>query len=143
MVIASTPSVSTIRTTTTEALVRVAGELDATTVAPLRRALQEHRDLGRRYLRLDLSGVTLVDAVVLSEFVRVHRELLAERGTLVITGVRAAVARVIQVTGLHEVLFIGGVRADFDVRPGHLDLTAELDPAADADIYLDGLHRAS
>ena len=74
-------------------------------------------------MRLDLSGVTLLDATALSGITRAHHDLLRRRGTLVITGVRSLVARVLRMTGLDEQLFIGGPRAD-DELPSGLDLSA-------------------
>ena len=45
----------------------------------------------------------------------VHREALDARGTLILTGVRPVVARVLAVTGLDDELFISGPRADSDI----------------------------
>jgi anti-anti-sigma factor len=114
-------SVETVRLDPTRALVRAVGELDLGTAAPLWAVLQGHLAAGRRFLRLDLSGVTFLDATALSGITAVHRDLLAQRGTLVITGVRPLVARVLRMTGLDDVLFIGGPRADDDTFDGTLD----------------------
>lgn len=107
-------SVDTVRFNQTGALIKVNGELDLSTAAPLWAVLQSHLAAGRRFLRLDLSGVTFLDATVLTGITRAHQELLARRGTLVITGVRALVSRVLGMTGLDEVLFVSGPRADDD-----------------------------
>jgi anti-sigma B factor antagonist len=107
-------SVDTVRFDQTGALIKVNGELDLSTAAPLWAVLQSHLAAGRRFLRLDLSGVTFLDATVLTGITRAHQELLARRGTLVITGVRALVSRVLRMTGLDEVLFVSGPRADDD-----------------------------
>jgi anti-sigma B factor antagonist len=123
-------SVDTVRFDASRANLKVVGELDLATAAPLWAVLQGHLAAGRRYLRLDLSEVTFIDATALSGIARAHRDLLAVRGTLVITGVRARVHRVLRLTGLDEVLFVGGARADDDTfAPGeHADLlAAELD----------------
>jgi anti-anti-sigma factor len=96
------------------ALVKVSGELDVSTAAPLWAVLRGHVDSGRRFLRLDMSGVTFLDATALTGITTVHRDLLQRRGTLVITGARSLVARVLRVTGLDEVLFVSGPRADDD-----------------------------
>jgi anti-anti-sigma factor len=95
--------------------VKVTGELDVSTAAPLWAVLRSHVNSGRRFLRLDMSGVTFLDATALTGITAVHRDLLARRGTLVITGVRALVARVLRVTGLDEVLLVSGPRAEDDV----------------------------
>src|SRR4051794_40665158 len=97
------------------ALIKVTGELDLSTAAPLWAVLQGHVESGRRFLRLDVSEVTFLDPTALSGITQVHRELLRRRGTLVITGVRSLVARVLGMTGLDEVLFVSGPRADDDL----------------------------
>ncbi len=110
----SSMSVDTVRCDATRAIIKVTGELDLTTAAPLWAVLQSHLAAGRRFLRLDLSGVTFLDATALSGITLAHQKLLASRGTLVITGVRSLVARVLRMTGLDEVLFVSGPRADDD-----------------------------
>lgn len=127
-------AVDTVRFDAVRANIKVVGELDLATAAPLWAVLQGHLAAGRRFIRLDMSGVTFLDATALSGITRAHRDLLAARGTLVITGVRARVARVLRLTGLDEVLFVGGSRADDDTfAPGeHADLLApELESASD------------
>jgi anti-anti-sigma factor len=108
-------SVETVRCDRLRALIKVSGELDLATAAPLWAVLRSHVDTGRRFLRLDMSGVTFLDATALTGITAVHRDLLRRRGTLVITGVRSLVARVLRVTGLEDVLFVSGPRADDDV----------------------------
>jgi anti-sigma B factor antagonist len=108
-------SVETARCDRLRALINVTCELDLRTAAPLWAVLQGHVNAGRRFLRLDVSGVTFLDATALTGITTVHRELLGRRGTLVITGVRNLVARVLRVTGLDEVLFVSGPRADDDL----------------------------
>jgi anti-sigma B factor antagonist len=111
----SSMSVETVRFDDTRALIKVNGELDLSTAAPLWAVLQSHLAAGRRFLRLDLSGVTFLDATVLTGITRAHKELLSRRGTLVITGVRALVSRVLRMTGMDEVLFVSGPRGDDDL----------------------------
>lgn len=111
---ATSMHVETVDLDATSALVRVGGELDLATSAPLWAVLDSHLRAGRRFIRLDMSGVTFLDATALSGIVSVHERLLAARGTLVVNGVRSLVARVLRMTGLDEVLFVGGPRADRD-----------------------------
>jgi anti-anti-sigma factor len=120
-------AVETVRFDRVRALVKVTGDLDFGTAAPLWAVLHGHVAAGRRFLRLDLSGVTFLDATALTGITRAHQDLLNRRGTLVITGVRQLVARVLRMTGLDEVLFVGGPRADDDL-PDALSL---------ADVYED------
>jgi anti-sigma B factor antagonist len=105
---ATSMSVETVHADRHRALVRVAGELDLATAAPLWAVLRGHLDAGRRFVRLDVAGVTFLDATALGGITVAHHEALARRGTLVITGVHSAVARLLQLTGLHDVLFIAG-----------------------------------
>ena len=109
-------SVRTVRFDDDRASVKVDGELDMGTAAPLWAVLRSHMGAGRRFLRLDVSGLSFVDATALSGITTVHRELLASRGTLVVTGVRSLVGRVLHMTGLDEVLFVSGPRADDDAE---------------------------
>jgi anti-sigma B factor antagonist len=96
------------------ATVKVSGDVDMSAAAALWAVLSGHLATGRRFLRLDLSGVTLLDATALTGITRAHHALLTRRGTLVITGVGSLVARVLRMTGLDDTLLIGGPRADSD-----------------------------
>jgi hypothetical protein len=84
--------------------------------------LDGHLAAGRHLLRLDLSGVTFLDASTLSGIARVHAAALDRRGTLVLTGVTQRIARILRLTGLDDVLFIGGPRADDDLDDAELTL---------------------
>jgi hypothetical protein len=66
-------------------------------------------------LRLDVSEVTFLDAASLGGITRFHHRALDHRGTLVLTGARPPVTRMLRLTGLDEVLFVGGPRADDDL----------------------------
>lgn len=101
-------SVETIRFDRLRAHVRAEGEIDISTAAPLWAVLDGHLAAGRRFLRLDVGGVTFLDASGLSGVTQVHRDALAKRGTLVLTGVHTHVAKLLRLTGLDDVLFIGG-----------------------------------
>lgn len=86
-------------------VVTVGGDIDALTVA----ALETHVDLlleadSVRRLVLDLSAVEFVDSSGLSLLVRVHKRLLASGGTLVVVVTSTSVRRVLEVTGLADVL---------------------------------------
>ena len=109
-------TVETVRADATGALVRVIGELDLVTAAPLWAVLQSHLAGGRRFLRLDVRGLRFLDATALSGITAVHRSALQARGTLILTGVQSVVGRVLSLTGLDDVLFIGGPRSDDDVE---------------------------
>ena len=100
-------SVETVSADPHNALVRVTGELDLATAALLWAVLRGHLDAGRRFLRLDVAGVTFLDATALGGITVAHHEALARHGTLVISGVHPNVARLLRLTGLADVLFIG------------------------------------
>jgi anti-sigma B factor antagonist len=110
-------SVETVTLDTQRATVQVGGELDLGTAPPLWAVLRHHLLAGRRFLRLDVTSLTFVDASALTGLRAIHDEALAARGTLVITGVRPLVARVLHLTGYDEVLFLGGSRAEHESPP--------------------------
>jgi anti-anti-sigma factor len=113
--IAARMSVDTAHCDARRASIKVSGELDIATVAPLWVALDAHLSAGRRYLRLDLSEVTFLDASTLGAIAHFHHRALDRRGTLVLTGARPPVTRMLRLTGLDDVLFVGGPRADDDL----------------------------
>ena len=84
--------------------VRARGELDVATAGLLALALEEQRAAKRRYVRLDLSGLTFMDCAGLSVILRAHHQLLADGGTLILTGASPRVQRVLHITALDEVL---------------------------------------
>lgn len=120
-------SVDTLRLDELRAHVRVSGDLELSTGAPLRAVLHGHLAAGRRYLQLDLSSVGFLDASALSGIAEVHHAALKQRGTLLITGVSAHVARLLRLTGLDGVLFVGGPRAEDlrDAEPAGEDAPAK------------------
>ena len=104
-------SVETVRSDDRRAAVTVHGVLDVSTAAALWSVLQSHLGAGRRYLRVDLSAVRFIDAAAVTAIVEVHHEALYRRGTLVLDGVTAAVAKVLRLTGVDDKLFISGATA--------------------------------
>jgi anti-sigma B factor antagonist len=108
-------AVDTAEFDSSRALIKVSGELDIATVPPLWAVLEGHLAAGRRFLRLDVSEVTFMDAASLGGIIRAHHRALDHRGTLVITGARPPVTRMLRLTSLDEVLFVGGPRADDDL----------------------------
>jgi anti-sigma B factor antagonist len=108
--------VETVRFDQHRAHVKASGEIDLSTGALLWAVLDTHVAVGRRFLRLDLSAVSFMDATAISGVARVHHEALDRRGTLVLTGVQPRIAKLLRLTGLHDVLFIGGSRADDDLH---------------------------
>lgn len=79
------------------------GELDMVTCKLLREAFEHAESTGRMHVLLDLSGLTFIDSTGLSAVYEAHK-LFEEAGTLVIAPAPTAVQRVIDVSGLTEVL---------------------------------------
>jgi anti-sigma B factor antagonist len=80
----------------------VAGDLDFDTAPGLVAAAAALRAAGHLHLVLDLSGVVRCDASGLSAFVEIFRS--GRPGSLRLTGVGAEVQRLLDRTGLAEVL---------------------------------------
>ncbi len=99
----------------TRASIRVRGDLSGRAVARLAECLDLHLDAGRRFVRVSLAATESVDPVGLEVLARVHQVLLARRGTLILTGVGAAVQRRLADAGLDRELFVVGRFAD-DLR---------------------------
>ncbi|HKC28685.1 MAG TPA: STAS domain-containing protein [Jatrophihabitans sp.] len=97
----------------TNATVRVQGEMDLATAELVTAALDSQLTAGRRFVRLDLSALRFLDGTGLDVLVRAHNRFLAERGSLVLTGVGTRVARLLSITHLDEALLV----AD---RPGQV-----------------------
>jgi anti-anti-sigma regulatory factor len=79
--------VVTLRFDATRASLGATGALDSAAAGVLAGAVNEHIVAHRRYVRLDLSGVTSVDDAAVAVLAEIHSRLLAERGTLILTGV--------------------------------------------------------
>ena len=86
------------------ACLRLAGELDLSTAPELNAAIDRLTAEGERHLLLDLSELTFCDSAGIAAFVRGDNRAAADGGWLRVTGATGRVARVLQVTGLAEVL---------------------------------------
>jgi anti-anti-sigma factor len=84
----------------------LSGELDVTGVDELWAALDELVDSGCRLVTVDLADLDFLDAAGLGILVRAHCELVAAGGRLVLTGVRPAQHRLLEITGLDRVLAV-------------------------------------
>lgn len=79
-----------VRTSTcdaTRANLDVSGDLDADGAAVLEQVIEGHIRAGRRFLRLHMFGVRTVGDAATVVIARAHEQLLASRGTLILTGV--------------------------------------------------------
>lgn len=105
----------------------VVGELDLASADQLAAALEGQINRGRRYVRIDMSELTFLDATALGVLAAAHHDLLARRGTLTISGANASVSRLLRITGLDSVLFTTGPAAH---PPRHAVSPAALRPVA-------------
>ena len=86
------------------ACLRLAGELDMSTAPQLNAAIDRLAADGERHLLIDLTELTFCDSTGIAAFVRGDNRASAEGGWLRVTGASGRVERVLQMTGLAEVL---------------------------------------
>jgi anti-sigma B factor antagonist len=86
-------------------VVRLAGEADVTTLA-LAEVLATETAKKPHLLLVDVTELAFIDSAALHEFVRAHRKLRADGCRLALVGPTAAVARIIQLTGLDQVFHV-------------------------------------
>jgi anti-sigma B factor antagonist len=84
-------------------VVRLVGEADVTT-RELGEVLRAEAAKKPRVLLVDVSGLTFIDSSALHEIVRAHRQLRANGCELALISPGPAVARVLQLTGLDQVI---------------------------------------
>ncbi|MCX4390345.1 STAS domain-containing protein [Micromonospora peucetia] len=95
---------------------RLAGELDLSTAPELNAVIDRLVDGGERRLLVDLAELTFCDSTGIAAFVRGDNRVAADGGWLRVTGAGGRVDRVLQVTGLAEVLRYESDRADPTAR---------------------------
>lgn len=88
------------------------GEFDLAARDDLAEALKQQEAERRRIVRLDVSQVTFLDCSCLGVIVASHQRFLKLHGLLVLTGVDAAVARILKITSLDDQLFIVAANQD-------------------------------
>jgi anti-anti-sigma factor len=91
--------------------IRLAGDLDLASARLMVAALEHELDLGRRYVRLDLSGLSFIDSHGVAALVDTHWRFLHRRGTVVIIGATAAARRLMAVTQTDSVLLVAADQA--------------------------------
>jgi anti-sigma B factor antagonist len=99
-------AVTVMQTDETRAVVALHGELDLANAGLVGGVLGNQLKIGRRYVRLDLSGLDFVDASGLSAIVQAHNAFLAAHGNLLLTGIGPRFARLIALTHLERDLFL-------------------------------------
>jgi anti-sigma B factor antagonist len=86
------------------AVVTVAGELDMATAPQLQQEVNRLVDDGQSHLVFDLAGVSFCDSTGLSVFVRARNRCEAAGGEVSLAAPQRAVQRILEVSGLVEVL---------------------------------------
>jgi anti-anti-sigma factor len=112
-------SLTTVHQDRTRALVRATGEWDLANVDSLAELIDRHQRSGRRFVRLDLSAVTFLDCACLDVLLDAHLRLLADRGTLVLTGVTPRIVRLLSFARLDGVLLTTSL-SDLESHPDRL-----------------------
>jgi anti-anti-sigma regulatory factor len=98
--------VRTVAVDATRAAVRVTGDLRAECGLLLAEVLDGHLRAGRRFVRLNVSGIDALDPAAGAELQRAHRAFLERRGTLILTGVGTAVRAALAAGGLLDDLLV-------------------------------------
>jgi anti-anti-sigma factor len=96
-------------------VLRLAGEADLTTRALAEVLTAEVAKKPRLFL-VDMSGLTFIDSAALHEIVRAHRQLRADGCLLVLVSPSPIVARILQLSGLDQVLPIRTSAQEEDPR---------------------------
>jgi anti-sigma B factor antagonist len=84
-------------------VVRLAGQADLTTRA-LAEVLDAEAAKKPRLLLVDASGLTFIDSAALHQIVQAHRKLRADGGRLELVGPSPAVARILQLSAIDQVI---------------------------------------
>lgn len=82
----------------------LAGEFDTGCAHRVEAAFSAQFAAGRRLLRADLHAVTFMDTAVLGVLLDAHDRAMARHGTLVLTGVRPPLERLLRVSGTDAML---------------------------------------
>lgn len=86
--------------------VRLAGDLDTASARVLTAALEHELALGRRFVRLDLSGLAFINSTGIQGLVDAHWMFLSKRGTLILLGLSPQARRLASLTQTDRVLLI-------------------------------------
>jgi len=95
-------------------LARVDGELDLSTAAAFREALDRRLEGGNgaRHLVLNLSGLTFVDSSGLGAILGRYRRVSERGGRLVAADVPANIARLLSLSGLQKIIVTFATEAE-------------------------------
>jgi anti-sigma B factor antagonist len=93
-------------------VVGLRGEVDLASAPQFRRSLHDLVDQGNTRIAMDLSDLEFMDSTGLGVLIGCLKRLKEADGTLVLTNLRPAVARVFEVTGLDRIFTIRTSLAD-------------------------------
>lgn len=85
---------------------KVIGEIDIYTAPKLKEHLSNLQQAEGMEVILDLSEVNYMDSTGLGVFVGFYKEVKANKGTMVITGLNQRLYRLFEITGLHDIMQI-------------------------------------
>lgn len=85
---------------------RPQGELDLYTAPRLERAVLEQLDRGERHVVIDLSRTSFIDSSGIGAFVKLARAVNERGGHLKLTSPTRQVARLFEISGVHQVVDI-------------------------------------
>ena len=89
-----------------QSVIKVAGELDLSSVPQLRSCLSDLVNRGDINLVLDLSGVTFCDSTALGVFVGAHRRVQASGGHIEFHKPPSSLRNLLVVSGLDQILHL-------------------------------------
>ncbi|MEP7019085.1 MAG: STAS domain-containing protein [Pseudonocardiales bacterium] len=108
-------TVTVTKCDTSRANLRLAGELDAASAPLVGACLEYHLEMGRQFVRADLSGLAFIDTSGLETLHEAHQAFLQRAGTLILTGLNARSRRLVHIVGLDSVLLIAAETAQVAV----------------------------
>jgi anti-sigma B factor antagonist len=93
------------------AAIELCGELDCGNADELRSELDRHLAAGRRVIRVDTSRLEFMDSTAMGVLVTASEECRRQHGSLILTGVRRPLRRLLGIAGLDEVLLVDTAHA--------------------------------
>jgi anti-sigma B factor antagonist len=99
-------------------IVYLQGEVDLASAPQLRRGVYDLIDQGSQRIAIDLTDVDFMDSTGLGVLIGALKRLRESDGSLVLAGIKPAVSRVFEITGLDRIFTIHGSLAEIGVASG-------------------------